>query len=98
MLVELGYDAVGARYLELVARTEGDPRASLGCGDTPGAVEESWLGAPMFFSSHPAAVNRELLSGAGFALLPDELVAMREDGVEAVFQWVLGRVGSAWLH
>ena len=141
-LVERGYDMVAERYLELAARTEGDPRlrflddlaarlpdgaavldlgcgagrpnlerlarrfrvtgvdvsprqlllASLGCGDAPGAVEESWLGAPMFFSSHPAAVNRELLAGAGFALLHDEVVAMREDGAEAAFQWALGRV------
>ena len=67
--------------------------ASLGCGDTPGAVEQDWLGAAMFFSSHPADVNRELLAGAGFELLHDEPIAMREDGREATFQWVLARVG-----
>lgn len=67
--------------------------ASLGCSDTPGVVEEGWLGAPMFFSSHPPEANRRLLAEAGFELLHDEVIAMREDGAEAAFQWVLGRVG-----
>lgn len=67
--------------------------ASLGCGDTPGGVEEDWLGAPMFFSSHPASVNRRLLGEAGFELLHDEVIAMREDERgDVAFQWVLGRV------
>ena len=48
----------------------------------------------MFFSSFDAAANRRLLEQAGFELLHDELVTMREGGgAEATFQWVLGRRG-----
>jgi len=66
--------------------------ASLGCGDAPGAVQEDWLGAPMFFSFHPPEANRRLLAEAGFELLHDEVITMREgDGGEAAFQWVLAR-------
>ena len=64
--------------------------ASLGVADQPGAVEEDWLGVPMYFSSFDAATNRRLLEQAGFELLHDELLAMREGGVNlATFQWVL---------
>ena len=66
--------------------------ASLACSDEPGAIEEDWLGTPMYFSSFDAATNRRLLQAAGFELLHDELLEMREGGGgAATFQWVLGR-------
>lgn len=62
--------------------------AALGCKGTNG-VEDDWLGAPMYFSSHDAATNRELLGQAGFTLLVDEQVTMDEPEGPATFQWVL---------
>ena len=63
---------------------------SLPAGDAPGAIEDDWLGAPMFFSSFDPAESRRLLAAAGFEPLVDEVVPMREaDGLEVAFQWVL---------
>jgi cyclopropane fatty-acyl-phospholipid synthase-like methyltransferase len=50
-----------------------------------------WLGVEMFFSGHDAGMNRRLLREAGFELLLDEAVTMREPEGEAAFLWVLGR-------
>lgn len=61
---------------------------ALGVSDTPAWTGE-WLGAPTFFSSYPAGRNRELLCGAGFELLRDELVTIQEPEGPAEFQWVL---------
>ena len=50
-----------------------------------------WLGVEMFFSGFDAETNRELLRDAGFELLVDELVFMREPQGEVGFLWVLAR-------
>jgi len=66
--------------------------ASFGTGDTPGEVEEDWLGAPMYFSHFDEETNRRLVREAGFELLRDEVHAMIEEGQgEARFLWLLGR-------
>lgn len=65
---------------------------SLGTGDTPGSIEEDWLGAPMFFSHYDADTNRRLVREAGFQLVLDEIVAMHEEGHgEARFLWILAQ-------
>jgi cyclopropane fatty-acyl-phospholipid synthase-like methyltransferase len=65
---------------------------SLGTADTPGAVEEDWLGAPMFFSHYDADTNRRLVREAGFEAVLEEIVAMHEEGHgEARFLWLLGQ-------
>jgi cyclopropane fatty-acyl-phospholipid synthase-like methyltransferase len=65
---------------------------SLGAGDTPGSVEQDWLGAPMFFSHYDADTNRRLVRAVGFELLIDEIVAMHEEGHgESRFLWVLAQ-------
>jgi cyclopropane fatty-acyl-phospholipid synthase-like methyltransferase len=64
--------------------------AALGTGDTEGWVGE-WLGATMYFSSHPPETNSRLLREAGFELLRAEVVTIREPEGEASFQWVLAR-------
>jgi hypothetical protein len=43
----------------------------------------------MFFSSHDAATNRQLLADAGFTLVLDEVVSMNEPEGEVSFLWVL---------
>jgi SAM-dependent methyltransferase len=66
--------------------------ASFGTSDTESWVGE-WLGTTMFFSSFPPATTSRLLGEAGFELLLDELVPMREpdEDEEAPFHWVLAR-------
>ena len=50
-----------------------------------------WLGVEMFFSGFDADANRRLVRDAGFELLRDELVWMREPQGEVAFLWVLAR-------
>jgi cyclopropane fatty-acyl-phospholipid synthase-like methyltransferase len=50
-----------------------------------------WLGVEMFFSGFDAETNRRLVREAGFELLSDELVWMREPEGDAAFLWVLAR-------
>ncbi len=63
---------------------------SLGAGGTDD-TEVDWLGAPMFFSSWDADTNRKLLRAAGFTLLFDEVIVMREPEGESAFLWVLAQ-------
>lgn len=64
--------------------------ATLGTGDTEGWTGD-WLGVPMFFSSFPPEVNTRLLDEAGFELLRNDVVTIREPEGEVAFQWILGR-------
>jgi cyclopropane fatty-acyl-phospholipid synthase-like methyltransferase len=71
-------------------RPGGAVLVTLGAGDEPGGVQ-TWLGVPMFFSSHPPEVNRRLISAAGLAIEVDELVTIHEPEGEATFHWMLAR-------
>ena len=62
--------------------------ATLGAIGIPDWTGE-WLGVPMFFSSHDAETNRELLRAAGFELLLDEIVESREPEGPVKFLWIL---------
>jgi ubiquinone/menaquinone biosynthesis C-methylase UbiE len=66
--------------------------ASLSHVGGPGRTE-TWLGVDMFFSGFDAETNRRLLRDAGFELVADEVVLMREPEPEGetAFLWVLGR-------
>ena len=61
---------------------------ALGTGD-----ELEWygdfLGAPSFFSSFPPETNSRLVREAGFELLRDEVVSIREPEGPVDFQWIL---------
>jgi SAM-dependent methyltransferase len=50
-----------------------------------------WLGVEMFFSGFDAETNRRLVREAGFELILDELVWMREPNGEVAFLWLLAR-------
>lgn len=52
---------------------------------------EEWLGVEMFFSGFDAETNSRLVREAGFELLADEIVSMREPEGDAAFLWVLAR-------
>jgi SAM-dependent methyltransferase len=64
--------------------------ATLGVRDNPDWFGE-WLGVPMFFSSYDAPTNRAMLKTAGFTLLLDETVEMREPEGPVSFLWLIGR-------
>jgi SAM-dependent methyltransferase len=64
--------------------------ATLGASDAPDWTGE-WLGEPMFFSSHDADVNRQLLESAGFELLLDEVLETSEPGGNVSFLWVIAQ-------
>jgi ubiquinone/menaquinone biosynthesis C-methylase UbiE len=53
-----------------------------------------WLGVEMFFSGFDAETNRRLVRDAGFELIVNELVWMREPHGEVAFLWVLARKPS----
>ena len=61
-----------------------------GASDVPGWTGE-FLGAPSFFSGFPPETNRRLLDEAGFTLVRDELVTIREPEGDATFHSVLAR-------
>jgi SAM-dependent methyltransferase len=65
--------------------------ASMGAQDSPDAVEEDWLGAPMFFSHFGAKKNRALVRRAGFELEEAAVEVEPEDRHDALFLWVVAR-------
>jgi SAM-dependent methyltransferase len=62
--------------------------ATLAAEDVPDWTGD-WLGTTMFFSGFDAETNASLLGEAGFELLHDEVVAVREPEGDVPFQWVL---------
>jgi SAM-dependent methyltransferase len=87
-----------ARLGELLARVAEWLRpgglfvATMGAGDTPGSVEEDWLGVPMFFSHFDSRTNLQLLDGAGLRVERDDVVTeVEDDGQEVSFLWVVAR-------
>jgi SAM-dependent methyltransferase len=64
--------------------------ATLGANDLPGWTGD-FLGAPSYFSGYPRETNVRLLNDAGFTLLRDELVTIREPEGDVTFHWILGQ-------
>jgi len=52
---------------------------------------ETWLGVDMFFSGYDAHTNNRLIREAGFELVFDDMIPMREPEGDVAFQWVLAR-------
>jgi SAM-dependent methyltransferase len=65
--------------------------ATLGATDVQGWTGD-WLGAPTYFSGHEPETNRGLLVDAGFELVRDEVVTIREPEGDATFHWVLAEL------
>lgn len=63
---------------------------ALGARDLSGWTGD-FLGAPSYFSGYEPETNRRLLVEAGFELLRDEVVTIREVEGDATFHWVLAR-------
>lgn len=64
--------------------------ATLGASDLSDWHGE-WLDVPMFFSSHDADTNRELIASAGLKLVSDEVVTEHERDRDVSFLWVLAQ-------
>jgi len=64
---------------------------SFGAADDPGAVEEGWLGQPMYFSGHDVPTTLGLLDRAGFVDVASEVITQDEDGRLVSFLWVVAR-------
>lgn len=63
--------------------------ASLGYRDTPGDIEDDWLGAPMYFSHWDAATNQRLVMEAGLRIISARAETADEDGAPVTFLWVM---------
>jgi len=68
--------------------------ASLGASDDPGSVEDDWLGAPMYFSSHDAETGKRLVTAAGLDILSADELTEEEDGVPITFLWIVAQKPS----
>jgi cyclopropane fatty-acyl-phospholipid synthase-like methyltransferase len=67
--------------------------ATMGTADAADVVDDDWLGAPMFFASFDEAVDRRLLTDAGFALIEASAIPVNEPGHGVVsFMWILARM------
>jgi cyclopropane fatty-acyl-phospholipid synthase-like methyltransferase len=74
-------------------RPDGVLLVTMGAGDSPGTVEDEWLGVPMYFSHFDAPTNRSIVQRAGFVIESAEVVEDDEDGRQVSFQWIIGRRG-----
>jgi hypothetical protein len=91
------FDAVVALYsvAHLPRERHGPLYARIAGWLRPGGLFLAALGVADEVSSFDAATNRRLLEAAGFAVLHDELVEMREGGGgAATFQWVLAQTAA----
>jgi SAM-dependent methyltransferase len=69
---------------------------SLGAGDSEDAVQEDFLGVPMFFAGFEPDMNERALSDAGFELELSETRSELEEGEgEATFHWVIAKRPAA---
>jgi SAM-dependent methyltransferase len=69
--------------------------AAMGFGGTEGAVEEDWLGAPMYFSHYDGETNKRLVVEAGFQIVSAQEETAEEDGRPVTFLWIVARKSLA---
>jgi predicted TPR repeat methyltransferase len=73
-------------------RTGGFFLASFGSSETLDAVEEDWLGVPMFFAVFEPGTNRRLVLEAGLDIIEDELEPIVEPvHGQGAFHWIVAR-------
>jgi hypothetical protein len=91
-VVELGC-GTGTEETRVLAqrfRPGGRLMTALGAGDLPDWTGD-FPGAQSFFSGRPPDTNRRLLREAGFEIVRDEVVTIREPEGPRQFHWVLTR-------
>ena len=67
---------------------------AFGAFDVPGAYEEDWLGARMFWSSYTAKTGRGLVEKAGLQIEHAVVETAEENGEAVSFLWVVARKPS----
>jgi cyclopropane fatty-acyl-phospholipid synthase-like methyltransferase len=73
-------------------RPGGHLMLSLGANDTQNAIQEDWLGVPMFFAGFKPETNERLLRETGFHLEISEVrEAVTMDGEVERFHWAIAR-------
>lgn len=65
--------------------------ATMGASDAPGAIEDDWLGAPMYWSHFDGAANRQLVEQAGLKILSAQEETADEDGEDITFLWIVAQ-------
>ncbi len=65
--------------------------AAMGQTETESAVEDDWLGVPMYFSHFDGATNRRLVTEAGLRIESARTETADEDGVPVTFLWIIAR-------
>jgi cyclopropane fatty-acyl-phospholipid synthase-like methyltransferase len=65
--------------------------AVFGVTDSAGDVEPDWLGAAMFWSSYPPAVNEQMAGDAGLEIVSSTEETILEDGQPVCFHWLVAR-------
>ena len=68
---------------------------TLGPENTPGSIEQDWLGAPMYWSHFDAETSLEIVGGAGLHVREEDVVLeVEHDGQEVRFLWVVAHKGD----
>ena len=66
--------------------------ASMGSGEDPGSVEDEWVGGvPMYFAGHAVQKNEELVEEAGLRVISARTEAVREEGGDVTFLWMVAK-------
>ncbi len=66
--------------------------ASMGSGEDPGSVEDEWVGGvPMYFAGHAVQTNEELVEEAGLRVVSARTEAVREEGGDVTFLWMVAK-------
>lgn len=65
--------------------------ATMGCRCEDAVMEQDWLGAPMFWSSHDTKTNKRLVEEAGFDIVSAEEETAEEFGDPITFLWIVAR-------
>jgi ubiquinone/menaquinone biosynthesis C-methylase UbiE len=65
--------------------------AVFGVTDSADDVEPDWLGAPMYWSSFPRAVNEQMAGDAGLEIVSSTEETILEDGQPVSFHWLVAR-------
>jgi ubiquinone/menaquinone biosynthesis C-methylase UbiE len=63
--------------------------ASMSTGSLAGAIEDDWLGAPMYFSGHDERTNRRMVEDVGLAILSAQQETADEFGGPTTFLWIV---------
>jgi len=65
--------------------------ATMGANSTEAAIEQDWLGAPMYWSHFDSQTNQLLVQEAGLQILSAQEETADEDGIPVTFLWIVAQ-------